>query len=358
MHMFKKLLRPRLLIPIVVIGALVVALFGFADLHKVLQLVRGFQLRYLVFFLLLMFAYTAVRGFQWIVFLRALEVRSSLRAEVFSFLGGEVTKYMPIGNYFQNYLLKEASGTRFARTSAASTIIVLIEVAVSLGALIILGITSWGWLRPVIVIGLAVFGFVVWSLSKLHASIPLPDWLTGRGWYRAAAKALDDFREGAVDLLVPGVLVKVVPLGVLYCLCAAAAMYMVVLGLGISHLSFWQALAAYFFSLAFTLIVPVPIDIGVFEASGIGALVAQGVGRNEAVSIALVNRALGLGVSFVLALLIALILHDELRAALGHRAAQKKEAARQRQTPAAGQDSAGTCSARVSRRRTLRAKEE
>jgi uncharacterized membrane protein YbhN (UPF0104 family) len=194
-------------------------------------------------------------------------------------------------------------------------------------------------------------------LNKLHASIPLPDWLTGRGWYRAA-KALGDFREGAVDLLVPGVLVRVVPLGALYCLCAAAAMYMVALGLGIPHLSFWQALAAYFFSLAFTLIVPVPIDVGAFEASGVGALVAQGVGRNEAVSIALVNRALGLGVSVVIGLLTALVLHDELHAALGHRATQKKESARQPSSLAPRRDFPGTRSARVRPRSTMRAKEE
>jgi uncharacterized membrane protein YbhN (UPF0104 family) len=313
------LLRPRVLIPAIIIGGLVVALFGFADLHQVARLIVGFQRSYLLFFFLLMLAYTTIRGAQWLVLMHALAVPATLRAQIFAFLGGEVTKYMPIGNYFQGYLLQEASGADFARTSAASTLIVLIEVAISLAALVIIGINGWDWLRPVIVIGLAVFSFIAWSVARLHDSLRLPPWFAEHAWYRAARKEFDQFCEGAADLLDPAVLAKVVPLGAAYTLCAGGALYVVVLGLGVQHLSFWQALAAYYFSLAFTLIVPVPIDLGAFEASGIGALITMGVDRNAAVSIVLINRALGIGYSIVVALAAFIVLRDELRAALGSR---------------------------------------
>ncbi len=324
MQQFSKLrwlLRPRVLIPAIIVGGLAVALFGFADLHEVARLMSAFQRSHLLYFFLLTLAYTAIRGAQWLVLMRELNVPATRRAQIFAFLGGEVTKYAPIGNYFQNYLLKEASGADFARTSAASTLIVLIEVAISLAALVIIGINGWDWLRPVIVIGLAVFSFVAWSIARLHDSLRLPSWLAEHAWYRTARYEFDQFCEGAADLLDPFVLAKVVPLGAAYTLCAGGALYVVVLGLGVQHLSFWQTLAAYYFSLAFTLIVPVPVDLGAFEASGIGALLAMGVNRNAAVSIVLINRALGIGYSIVVALASFVVLRDELRAALGYRRA-------------------------------------
>src|SRR5690242_21674824 len=53
------------------------------------------------------------------------------------------------------------------------------------------------------------------------------------------------------------------------------------LGLGVDGLSLGQAVAAYLFSLAFGLIFPLPVDIGVNEASGVAALLAMGIGKSD-----------------------------------------------------------------------------
>ena len=48
----------------------------------------------------------------------------------------------------------------------------------------------------------------------------------------------------------------------LYLLIGGTVLYLAVRGLGIGHVSFWQALDVYFFSLAFVLITPIPLDLG------------------------------------------------------------------------------------------------
>ncbi|MGH2409639.1 MAG: hypothetical protein ACRDGS_04620, partial [Chloroflexota bacterium] len=76
-------------------------------------------------------------------------------------------------------------------------------------------------------------------------------------------------------------------------------------------------------------IIPLPIDIGVAEVSGTGALVALGIDRNTAISIMLANRVLTLGASIAIATVTALVPHDEFALAFGqHEQAKGSEQAR------------------------------
>jgi uncharacterized membrane protein YbhN (UPF0104 family) len=86
--------------------------------------------------------------------------------------------------------------------------------------------------------------------------------------------------------------------------------------LGIQDANVWQAIAVYFFSLAVGLIIPIPVDIGLIEVGGIGALLAFGVDRSAAVSAMLLFRVLTVAVPMGISLFAMLILRDELRAAL------------------------------------------
>jgi uncharacterized membrane protein YbhN (UPF0104 family) len=58
------------------------------------------------------------------------------------------------------------------------------------------------------------------------------------------------------------------------------------------------------------------MDIGATEISGVGAFLALGMSKGDAVGAMLVNRALSLGSAVVIALVIMMILHDQFRAAL------------------------------------------
>ena len=313
-----RLLRPKIILPLLLSASLLAALLAFADVKKVVALMSAFDKLYLLYFLLLMAAYTAVRGAQWHELLAALEIDAPLRSQMFAFLVGEVTKSIPIGNYVQNYILQQARGTDFGRSSAATTLIVLIEVAVALSGVVILGLGDWtGWLRPLIVGGAAATLLLVWAYRRFgrHAA-RTPRWLREHATVRQALAEVRQFRAGAAALFHPRILAVALLLGAVYVTIAGAALYLIVRGLGIGGVSFWQVLAVSYFSLGFSLIVPILLDIGVVEISAVGAFLAVGVSKTDAVGAVLINRALSIGTALVSALIGTAILRDEVRAAL------------------------------------------
>jgi uncharacterized protein (TIRG00374 family) len=322
----KKLLQPKVLIPLILSIAIIAALLAFSNVQKVLSLMESFQKLYLLYFLLLVAAYEVVRGAQWHFLLKGLDIHVPLRTQIFTFAAGEVTKSMPIGNYFQNYLLQQSQGTDFGFSSAATTLIILIEVAVSLVGVVILGVGSWtGWLRPVIILGVVVVGLVGWAFHRFHRAGRTPKWVREHKAFRKALDELSQFRQGVAALLHPRILGLAITLGALYLVIAGVGLYVVVRGLGIGHIALPQALGVYFFSLAFSLIIPIPIDIGVLEVSGVGAFIAMGLDRNPAVGTMLINRVLSIGASLAIALIVIAVLHDEFRTALQHRDATRRD---------------------------------
>lgn len=320
----KKILQPKVLIPVILSIAIIVALLAFSDIKKVVGLMESFQKLYLLVFLALMIAYEIVRGVQWHYLLTAMGIHVPLRTQIFTFAAGEVTKSMPIGNYFQNYLLQQSKGTDFGRSSAATTLIVLTEVVVSLVAVVILGLGSWsGWLRPTIVIGVIVVFAAAALFRHFHQAGRGPRWMREHKLTRKALDELGQLREGAEELLHPRILIIETLLSATYLMCAGAALFFVTRGLGIGNVSFGAVLGVYFFSLAFSLIFPIPVDIGVTEVSGVGAFLAVGVNRNAAVGAMLINRILSIGSAIAIALVALIILHDEFRAALHGRGQQQ-----------------------------------
>ena len=328
----KKLLNPKVLIPAVLGIAIIAGLLGFGDIHKVVRLMLSFPHIYLLWYLLLMVAYEAVRCAQWHFLLSTLSVRVPLRAQIFAFLTGEVAKTVPIGNYFQNYLIQRSNDADFGLTSAATTFVVLIETGVSLIGVVILGVGSWsGWLRPVIIIGVAVTALIVWLFSSLHKSGRAPQWMQRRKAWSKVLDELRNFAEGSRRILHPKVILIASVLGAVYLIIAGAALYLIARGLGI-HISLFGALSVYFFSLAFSLIFPLPVDIGVLEVSGVGAFLALGVDKPPAVGAMLINRVLSFGSSLAIALIGGLILHEEFRQAMRDR---PRKAGVQHDAPAA-----------------------
>src|SRR5207248_9431701 len=283
----------------------------FGTVRKVIALLSTFQLAYVLYMLLLLVAYEAVQCIQWHVLLRALGIRVPLRAQAFAYLVGEPTRVLPIGNFFENFFLLRAEGTDFGLSSAATILSVLIEVGVALLGLVILGLDHWGWLRPLIIIGLAVFGSSTWLVYKHHHAGTLPSWLTLHQSVRTALDEAKQLRTGAAVLVHPRVLARGALLGALYLVLASSVLYLVLRGLGIDSVSWWQVLTVYLFSLAFALIFPLPVDIGVSELGGVGAFLAIGVGKSAAVSAVLLMRVLGLGAAIAIALITMVVMRDE-----------------------------------------------
>jgi uncharacterized membrane protein YbhN (UPF0104 family) len=142
----------------------------------------------------------------------------------------------------------------------------------------------------------------------------------------AAGAAVEMGMQGD-GLLHPDVIAVSTLACAVYMVFSGLALYAVVLGLGLSGITWYAALVASFFSLAVSTIIPVPTDLGTSEASGSGALVAMGLTVTGAVSTLLLYRFLNLVEQILVALLASIALPAEFRA-MWH-ARLKEEAAPQ-----------------------------
>ena len=238
------------------------------------------------------------------------------RVQVFTYLAGEPTRVLPIGNFVENYLLLRAAGTAIGLSSVATLTSVLIEVGAALLGLVLLGLGPWGWLRPLIVLGLAAFALAVWMGTRLYGTRRLPDWVTRQRALHAALAEARQFRHGAAALRQPRVLLGAALLGGLYVGLGGAVLYLVAHSLGITSLSWTQVLAVYCFSLASALILPLPVDVGVTETGGVAAFMVLGADESAAVGAMLLMRAITLGVSLLIGLVTLAALPDVTRSIL------------------------------------------
>lgn len=323
-------LRPSFIIPLILSIMLIFAIIAFGDVKKVGALMSTFRPSYILTIVLLMVGYEVVQCMQWIWLLRALRIRAPLRSLTFAFLLGESTKILPIGNYVENYILLREEGTDFGLSSAATLMSVLIEVAVTLATVVVLGIHGWTWLRPLIVIGLAVFMVAAWLVSRVHWHVRrmLPHWFKRQQMVQALLEEVRQFRQGSLALLHARVLAPAAALSLGYLLLGGTTLYFSLRGLGVDDVAWHTVLAVYVFSVAFSLISPLPVDIGVSEASGVGAFLAVGVGKTAAVSAMLILRAITTGTSLVIALFTILVLFDRFRAVIRSQPGQARDDAR------------------------------
>lgn len=315
----RRLLRPRVVLPFILSVCLIAALLTYADVHTVFSAIAHFRLIYLLPFLLLMATYEGVRCVQWHFLLKALAIDAPPRTGAFTFLVGEIAKTLPFGQYLRNYLLRQSGGANIGQSVPATMTTLLIEDAVSLVGVLLLGVGSWTWLRPMIVLSAATFGVGLWIIYRLIVTSRMPAWARRRRISRSLVHELRLFRAGTARLANPRTLALQVAFGATYLILGAAALYMIVLGLGVTGIAFPRVLAVYFFSLAVGLLIPIPVDLGLIELSGTTAFVAVGVGRSAAVSAMLLNRVLSGAASLVIALATIIVLRAELRAAMAER---------------------------------------
>ena len=260
--------------------------------------------------------YTGVQSVQWLYLLDHLGIVAPRRDALLAFAGGNLTKYLPGGSYFQNYLLYETSRVDPALSFVATTLMVLLEPAVALVFLLVIGIDGWVWLRWLLAIGLPLALLFAAGLYALIETPVLPQWLTGHRLYGALADQVVRFGGGLGRLARPRVLATTSGLTAVLVLLEGLALFMVARGLRLDGLSVTSALAAYYFSIGVALVIPIFTNLGTLEAGGVAALIALGVSREGAVAVMVLDRALIIALAIVLALIAGLIFRDLLGRAL------------------------------------------
>jgi len=308
----KTFLRTLLLI-LVLIGVLA-ALVWYGDARKVAAQVGRFRHAYLAWFVLVMLAHEFVRGITWLYLLRALGIRASVRSQVFAFSVGEAAKFVPTGAYAQNVVLQRSARTEIGRSSVATTAIIVGEIAAAVLGVEAFGVGNWSLgLRIAIVCLLVIAAVQARARFLKPAKSRRFSWLRHRKFAESLAAEFQRFRAGTAALARPRILAVTMLLSVLYVLIAGTGLWVVVLALGITGVSFWQAVGVSCFGLAFYVV------LGSLEAADVGAFAGIGVTKSAAVSAVLVNRALSVGITLTLAAFVMAILRDEVYLLRGRR---------------------------------------
>ncbi len=309
-------LSPKVLLPGIFAVCLLVGLLAVSNAGAVLHDAFALQAGALPLYFLLMLAYEAARTVQWLLWLRAIGVRAPLSVRVFAFLAGEGGIFLPAGNYLRNYLLRQAAGTAYGSSAPASAVTLLLENGVALAAAAVFTIPSWAWLRPAALVVLGGLAIIVGLLYLLMRVARLPRWLTSNPRLRWLVEEAGHFREASMLLGHPRLLAIQAGLGALYLAIGGTGLYVILQGLGLHQISLPQALGVYAFSLAVGLLAPLPLDLGVIEVSGVGALVASGVPQSLAVSAMLLQRVLSGGFMLVMGGAVVATFKHARRAAL------------------------------------------
>ena len=233
--------------------------------------------------------------------------REPWQTALMSYMGGEVTKAMPGGQYFQSYLLRQARGVPIACSAAATTIILRLEVVVSAAIVLLLGVGPWTWVRPAALALLGASGVLVLLVKLRPGRVQVQARVHSHRRLRAAWLWWTEFVRWSDILLRPQAIGVAAALCAGYIACAALALWVIVAALSIPSIGLGEALCVYTFALGLELTIPIPTDLGLMEVSGLAALMAYGMPRADALTVMLIQRILSTilisiiaGVSFVL----------------------------------------------------------
>ncbi len=307
-------IKPSLVIPLLLAAALLTLAFNLGDVTRVLARVGAIPIEIMFLVLGLAWLYLLAKLGQFYLLLTYLGPCPDRRRLWVAFAVGELTLTLPFGVFAQNWLLS-ASGEaiRFARSSAATLVMLLTETLVVLLWLAATGIPGWPQLQPAAAIcaaGIILFLPVLLrseGFLKRHAR---------RRHYRFITRILSGMLallQGCKRLSNPRLLLANVAIAATYLGFLAFAFTVVGQGAGLA-LNYRTATTIYAFSLAVVLIGGgVLSQIGSVEVLGMEAAQAFGFSFTDGLTLMLAFRLLWLGAIWLTNLPVVIIFWRSVR---------------------------------------------
>ncbi|HET7315569.1 hypothetical protein [Salinisphaera sp.] len=307
--------RPQLILPFVLAGALLAVALSLGDLSRVLGRVGLIPTSVLVFVLALALVYCLLKLGQFYLLLANLGLHPDRRRLLAAFAVGELTLTLPFGVFAQNWLLTvTGTDTRFGHSSAATLVMLLTETLVVLVWLAVAGIPHWPPLRPVAaVVALGVVLFVPVALAlqgSLTRYCPGPRYRR----VRRMLSSLSDLLAGCKQLARPCMLGLNIFMAAAYLGALAWAFTSVGQAVGLTGLDYRTAASIYAFSLAVVLLGGGALSqIGTVEVLGMGAAQAFGYGLTDGLALMLAFRLVWTGAIWLINLPVVVVLWRSLR---------------------------------------------
>lgn len=307
------LLSPKLLLPVLLTGALLAVALKLGNVGSVLARVQALPIWIMALALTAGVVYLALKFLQFYHLLVNLGLHPDWRRLVLAFCVGELAVTLPFGVFAQNWVLSATGKADFGRSSAATVIMILTETLVVLLFLAVVGIPGWPELRPlalvfavgllVVVFGMLRFGHVARHIGNRVKHPALRRLLAELIRLIEGLEKLSSLQLLALNLLIAGA----------YLGALAFAFLVVGHGVGVHHLSFLTAATIYAFSLAVVLLCGgLFSQIGTIEVLGMGAAQAWGIGLTDGLALMLGFRLVWTGVMWLVNLPVVFLLWRSL----------------------------------------------
>ena len=296
--------------PVVLAGALFFVAITLGDPGRAFAQIRGLTVHALASALGLAIVYLALKAWQLHLLLGNLGIHPGGRRLGLAFAVGELALTLPFGLFAQNWVLARTGRAHFGETAAATVVMLLVEIAVVLIVLVVVGIQGWPAVRVLAIAAAA--GLCLLMIYVLH-------------FEPAARRLAHRFRRpvvhrvliAAIDLLSG--LKRLSNLQVLGINAAIATAYLTALTLGfmvvgrqvgLAHFGFIMAATTYAFALAIVFLTGGLISqIGTVEVLGMQAAQAGfGISYAEGLTLMLAFRVVWTGAMWLCNLPIVVLL--------------------------------------------------
>ena len=297
------ILRPQVILPVLLATALLMFAFKLGDLDKVVGRLKALPLHVPGVAVGCAAIYLGCKAVQLHWMLKRIGVSIPARPFWLAFGVGEMTLTLPLGLFSQNWVLSASRRVHVGRSSAATVMMLLVEIMVVLLFLAVVGVPGWTSVRwtavGLLVLFIAFVAAAVWFDDKARG---LADGVQ-REWLKKAAAGGVELLDGLRKLCTPPTIGVSLVLAAIYLGALTVAFWQVARGMHVQHLGFIDAATIYMFSLAVILVgVGLVSQIGTVDILGMVVAQAWGIGYTDGLAMMLGFRIVWTGAIWLLCL--------------------------------------------------------
>jgi hypothetical protein len=297
------ILKPQVILPVLLAAALLVFAFKLGDLGKVVGRLQTLPLHVPGLAVGCAAAYLGCKAVQLHLMLKRIGVAIPAGPFWLAFAVGEMTLTLPLGLFSQNWVLSASRRVHVGRSSAATVMMLLVEIAVVFLFLAILGVPGWASVHW------AAVGLLVVSIAIVASAVLFGDKArelangVRHAWLKKAAKGGVELLDGLRKLCTPSTIGISLVMAAVYLGALTVAFWQVGRGMHVQHLAYLDAATIYMFSLAVILIgAGVASQIGTIDILGMVVAQAWGIGYTDGLAMMLGFRIVWTGAIWLLCL--------------------------------------------------------
>jgi hypothetical protein len=171
----RALFKPKMVIGVLIGLILLAVLLTFSNADQVVQDIARFPPLLLPLILALFVGRELFRSSEWRIFLNAIGLHASRRAAFLTLTGGDAASILPGGLYVQDVLVRRELHTGMSEPLAATSLMLWMELTVSMAFLAILGVPGAAWVRPAMAAG-AVGSVLILLLGRTNVLVAVQRW--------------------------------------------------------------------------------------------------------------------------------------------------------------------------------------